>query len=228
MSYIMKFLLVLSFFSQVLAETISYEGTAREKGVIVYKEKHTHEFKDGKVVKSETIYTDPQGQFLGSLKSTYAQSLNIPEHEMIDKRAKNTHGVKYISGKPYMYSRDDSKEEKRELYEGEEKGKLSVAGQGLHFYMLSHLDELKEKKVQDLKFLIPGRLDSYLFKLKFIKQEGSLYHFDVEIDQWFLRLFAPKLVLIYDSKLKKLVKYTGLSNLKNKEGDLFNVEITYE
>jgi len=40
-------------------------------------------------------------------------------------------------------------------------------------------------------------------------------------------MFAPKLILVYDRKNSRLLKYSGLSNIRDGKKDMMNVEIEY-
>jgi hypothetical protein len=90
------------------------------------------------------------------------------------------------------------------------------------------MEEIISAKKLDLLFLIPGRLDAYNFYLKVKKSSSETVEFDIEIDNWFLRMFAPKLELVYDRKKGRLLLYKGLSNLTDENKKMMNVEISYK
>ena len=76
----------------------------------------------------------------------------------------------------------------------------------------------------NVKGLLPHAYDFYL---KFIGQSEGKVIFEVEIDNWFLKLFAPKLKMVYDAKLKRLLSYSGLSNIRTEDKEMMNVDIDY-
>jgi hypothetical protein len=90
------------------------------------------------------------------------------------------------------------------------------------------MDEVIQKGKLTLKFMIPGPLDVYEFKLKVFKVMDDKVEFEVMINNWFLKLFAPKLKMIYELKSRRLLSYEGLSNLKGADGKLMKVEIKYD
>jgi hypothetical protein len=207
-------------------QTRVYEGKALREGKHVYTEKHTVTWLDKKVLSSVTVYTSPLGKVLATLKNDYSKSLNMPENEMDDLMMKNKYGIRYQGAAPLMYRIENGKEEKKAIKD--EAGKLLVGGQGLHYHIIEHMDEIIRKGKLDLKFVIPGKLDAYDFYLKVAKVMPGKVEFDVEIDNWFLRLFAPGLKLIYDTKEKRLLRYSGLSNIQNDKKEIMNVEIEYK
>jgi hypothetical protein len=207
------------------AETQVYKGEASIEGKLVYREEHSANFEDNKIKSAQTSYTDPSGKTLAKLRSNFSRSVNVPEHEMEDKKT-GVYGVRYRDEEIIMYRKFEGQEETKTI-KNDNKKKLLVAGQGLHYWILHNFDELLAKKKIELLFLIPGKLDTYNFTLKLLKSTPDRAELEVEIDSWFLRLFAPKLELTYDIKNKRLARYKGLSNLQSDKGDIMNVEIIY-
>lgn len=226
----MKAFLLFYFFlsSIVYGDTQVYRGEAKLKGKLVYKELHTLTQNNGKIISSETVYYNPKGEIIARLTNNYTQSLSLPEHTMRDIRHKNTHGLRYLNDSPFMFNQDDKdSEETKKIDIKDFKGKLVVGGQGLHYYLVSNFESVIKNKTLKLKFVIPGRLDVYDFYLKLIGQSDEKIVFEVEIDNWFLKLFAPKLKMVYDAKSKRLLKYSGLSNIRTEEKEMMNVDIEY-
>ena len=102
-----------------------------------------------------------------------------------------------------------------------------VGGQGLHYYLVSNFEDVLKKETLKLKFAIPGRLDVYDFYLKVRSKSPEKVVFEVEIDNWFLKLFAPKLKMVYDPIKKRLISYSGLSNIRTPGKEMMNVDIDY-
>lgn len=210
------------------AETQVYEGEARLEGKVVYREKHTVEWTGSKVLKAITEYTSPDGKILARLSNDFSKSLNAPEHLMEDFLHKASHGVRYQGNNAQMFSKEEGKEETSVVDKDDAKGKLVVGGQGLHYYTVAKLEEIVGQKKLDLLFLIPGRLDAYNFYMKVKKSSPETVEFEIEIDNWLLRMFAPKLELVYDRKRGRLLNYKGLSNIRDEKKKMMNVEITYK
>lgn len=222
--------LMLLFSSLAMANTTSYEGVATVKGKVVYTEKHQLKLDDkGAIVESETTYLDPEGKTVGILKNNYQQSLNVPDHMMDDIRKKNKHGTRLKNNKIELFNQDGDEKEETEIIENKNDKGLIVASQGLHYYLISNYEKMKTEQKFLLKFLIPGRLDSYKFILSYKgKSKDGLDEFEVEIDNWILRMFAPSLILRYQPETKRLIYYKGLSNLSDEKGEMMSVEINYK
>lgn len=50
---------------------------------------------------------------------------------------------------------------------------------------------------------------------------------EVSLDSWFLGLLAKPISLVYSIEEKKLLRYQGISNIRNEEGDALSVDIYY-
>jgi hypothetical protein len=224
----MNLLIGVLFLAGAHAATLVYRGEARVGGDLVYRELHSVTTDDvGQVLRSETVYADPAGAELGRLVNDYRTALPLPEHAMEDRRARNRHGVRYERGRPVMFNRDGDAEETKALNPADYPAAVLVGGQGLHYYLVANLEAVVTKRELPLKFVIPGRLDVYDFHLRVTAATLERVDFEIEIDNWLLKLFAPKLALSYDRKLRRLQTYRGLSNLLDARKKMMNVEIKY-
>ena len=225
----LQFLLLGLISFSVQAEVFKYEGIATIKGKTVYTEKHEYTTNEkGEVVESKTLYLGVNGETVGDLKNDYRPSLSLPEHRMEDNRRKNYHGVRYIDGKIQLFNQNKNEKEETEFIENNPKKGLMVASQGLHYYVVSNFEKMKVKDFT-LQFLIPGRLDSYRFVWNYLgKDKDGLEEFEVKIDNWILRMFAPSLLMKYHPETKRLIYYKGLSNIEDDKGEMMNVEINYK
>jgi hypothetical protein len=75
--------------------------------------------------------------------------------------------------------------------------------------------------------VLPSRLDQYDFRIRKLNLEGDTLYVRLEIDNWFLRMFAPHMDCEYDMKTRRLLRYEGISNLTNGSGKHADVVITY-
>lgn len=206
-----------------------YTGEATLEGKLVYREEHTVTFApDGKVLEAKTEYRDPENKLISVIVSDFAHSVTAPVHTVQDLRRGETYGIRYEGEKIVMYdSEKGEKEQTKVLKPGFADERLVIASQGLHYYMKDRLEELKTKKLP-IVILIPGKLDFYNFEMEFLKEKDGILQFEVHIQSRFLRLFAPDLKVHYEPKSKRLVYYSGLSNILDEKGDNQSVVITYK
>jgi hypothetical protein len=207
-----------------------YKGEAKKDGKLVYTEKHTVSFDDsGNVLSAFTEYRNPRGELVATIKSDFKTSLTAPDHRYEDFRNKNVHGIRSDGSRMVLYNKDFEKPEKlREINPAEYGDRLMVGCQGLHYYLRKNMEQVNEKRKLPILFFIPGLLDSYKFELEYKGEKDDIVSYEIQIENKFLRLFAPKLEVKYDKKLKRIIWYRGLSNINDDRGKTQTVEITYQ
>jgi hypothetical protein len=211
--------------------TETYDGVAKNKnGDIVYSEHHTATFSsDGKIQTAKTDYKDASGKIVGVMNSDFTENLTTPTYNFQDLRNNDTHGIRIEAKSFVLFNKDKDNKEKTKVIPRDFAPEALVVGcQGLHYYLRDNFETIKDKKNVPLKFLIPGKLDYYSFRMNYKGESPEgLITLEIEISNAFLRIFAPNLTVQYDKKNKRLVRYDGLSNIADEKGNLQNVKITY-
>lgn len=229
--YFFFLLLMLSPQFTVAKNLVYYQGTAKVGDRIVYIEKHEVEYDDSKkLVVAKTRYESSDGKLIAELNSDFRNSLTAPEHTIKDLRSGGVQGVRRNGSKFVLFDQEEGKVEKnRVLEEKDADGRLFVGCQGLNYYLLANLEPLEPGKKLLLRFLIPGKLDYYDFDLSEISRpEDNIAEYEIAINNWFLKIFAPTLRVKYDRKLKRIIWYEGISNIKSDKGENQKVQIEYE
>lgn len=223
--------LVLCIATSSVAAEEEYVGEARLKdGTLVYTEHHTARFDEsGRIKSARTVYKDPAGTIIGKLQSDFSESITAPAYDYVDLRTGEFHGIRIEKEHFVLFMREpESGEEKTiKLEKGFTENALIVGCQGLHYYLRENLDIVRQKESIGIKFLIPGDLDYYSFRMKYVGENQHVVRLKIYIDNFFLRLFAPSLLLKYDKKQGRLLNYVGLSNIKSDEGEIQHVVINY-
>lgn len=210
---------------------VHYQGLAKNGDRLAYIEKHTVEYDDqGKLLSTATEYTSAAGKSIAELRSDFRESLAVPSQTFKDFRTGNVEGVRRDRGKLVMFDQDPGKLERTRSLDDSDLGiHILVGGQGMNYYLLDHLETIQPLQELSLRFLIPGKLDFYDFKIKKTNEStDGIVEFEIVIQNWFFKIFAPKLFVKYDKKKKRIVWYKGISNLKSDDGSKQNVTITYE
>jgi hypothetical protein len=208
-----------------------FKGEARENGTLVYIENHVVVFDDSNnVIEATTNYVDPTGKPLGYLKSDFKQSLSLPEHIFYDERTKGKYGIRRENDKIILFNQDAGKSEvTKELDNKIDKNRINVGCQGFNYYLKGKIESIRDIKSLPVLFMIPGELTTYKFVLNFLRENpDQTVDFNVKIENFFLRVFAPELAFRYDPKKQRIVWYKGVSNIKNPAGKTMNVEIDYK
>ncbi len=207
---------------------LRFTSEARFGGKITYLESHESEYRDGRVTRARTDYLAPDGKPVAYIESYFAESLAAPRHVFEDYRSGVRHGVRYEGGDAILFSRDPGQPEKtRNIGTGPAGSTLMVGCQGLFYYLQENYPLVREKRKIPLQLLITGTLDIYDFELELKSEKDGIAEITIHITNRFLRLFAPRLDVRYDTVAKRMLYYKGLSNILDDKGKIQTVEITY-
>ena len=218
--------LALSQSSFATAKTTTNWGVARTTdGAIAYTEHHRIEFEAEKLKSSVTTYfKEDRKTKIATLSSDYSKSQTMPTYEFQNLRSGYREGLRYSNGKYFVYNQDKGQQEKSK----ELKVKASIFScQGWHYHILRNMEEFR-KKDQTLNLVLPSELDYYDFTISKTREDKQLIYFDLHISNWFLRMFAPSLKLVYDKVKGRLHKYSGISNISDEKNERQDVNIEYE
>lgn len=206
---------------------ILFTGEARnKKNEIVYREKHKEIYDKKGIKQTHTEYFSAAGDKIADLVSTYDHSPALPNYQFQDLRDGYTDGARIEDGQVVV--------ERKTGFDKETKQKIlrlkddMVLGQGFHQSMRLKLNDIDQGQVLHVQLVLPTRLNDYSFRVRKIKREADTLTLRLEIDNWFLRLFAPYIEVAYDMKTRNLVFYKGPSNVFDSDGDVQNVSITYQ
>lgn len=207
-------------------ETQVFEAIAKYEGRVAYLERHTVVYDEQTLIKSMVEYFDPQGKTIGILRSDFTRSLSAPEYILMDKRQQSVQGQRWADERLEVFSREreQNKVVKKDLMKSPE---LMMGGEGLIYYVGAHLQELIGSEGTDFKLIIPGRLSTFDFFIKPLEHNSTEATFEVKMKSWFMRLFGPRLKLIYDIQKKRLKSFEGLSNMRKADGSMMSVDVQY-
>jgi hypothetical protein len=197
-------------------------------GKLLYTEKHTSRYTaDGRLQHLRTEYQGDDGKVFGYFDTNYLEHPFVPEYEFRDDRRFRAEKIEVEQGVVNAKVQFNKNEpEKKKSYK---MASNMVAGQGLHNYMRSHIDDFVKnpKRVDSVEFLIPANETSYDFRVRAKKIENGQITYRVEADSWMFRIVAPHIEATYQIASKRLLIYDGPSNLVSPEGKQEKVVISY-
>lgn len=208
----------------------SYDGAAvdYDTGAPIYDESHYLRLVDGQLAERVVLYKCPQGAaFARKRMRTDGEELR-PLFELEDARIGYREGLREAAGKleVYFQAGAEAKEESEPLVIPEE----LVADAGFDAFVRKHWAELTADETVKFDFLVPSRLEYMSFKVKRLRSEteageaaevfrlglsGVLGWFLSGIDVW------------YASSDKALLRFDGLSNVRNPERENYKARIRF-
>ena len=220
------FLICLLIGSSAHSETQVFEAVAKYEGQIAYVERHTVIYDQDTLIKSMTEYVDSEGRPIGTLQSDFTHSIAAPDYIFRDKRHQSMQGLRWNHGQTELFSRDKGEKKivKKVLIPGKE---TMIGGEGLIYYIADNLQQIIAKKGEDFQFVVPGRLETFNFFIEPVAHNSKQAEFEIHMKSWLMKYFSPRLKLIYDLQKKRLKSYEGLSNLRDRNGEMMSVDIQY-
>lgn len=210
--------------------TEEYSSTARNKnGELTYKEQHKVLFNDQKVLTANTMYLDASGKVIGEMSSDFTKMITTPDYEYKDLRSGISHGIKIDGENIKLWHKNKTGQLAETTFFKNQFAKeaLIVGCQGLHYYLIDNLDLVKEKKTIPIVYFMPGKLDYYKFTLKLDREDSDFIYLKLSIDSFILKLFTSSLDLKYRKSDRRLIQFSGLSNITDDKDQLQKVVIDY-
>jgi hypothetical protein len=206
--------------------TFEFSGIARtDDGAIFYREDHRVKQRNGVPVFAETTYRDPGGRVIATLRTDFSKDRFAPSYEMRDADGRVVRSVKN-AGRSIRLAHGSKRADLPATSNG---GRRLVTGQGLDQYARYYRAALASGQELGVRFPIPTRLDMYDFRLRAIDTpRPEVVRVEIEVDNFILALLAPSIIADYDRETGRLVRYYGVSNLTDENGDNPMVEIVYE
>ena len=201
-----------------------FSGEARRSdGRLAYTERHTQWHQDGVLKRTMTRYFGPRGEPIATLVSRFGTLRHAPSYRYTDRRRDSfSESAEVLDGRLMLMA----KEQRKTI--DYPKGEPLVLGQGLHHFVRDNFDRLRAGQRLTIRFAIPSRFDTYRFRVeRHGIPTGGMLRLRVAIDNWFLRLLAPKIEVEYDLRSRRLSRYRGVSNLQTATGEQQQVVIRY-
>jgi hypothetical protein len=207
-----------------------FQGVAtNESGEIAYIEEHRLIYENGLQQRNETRYKDAEGKEFAVLSSNFTSHPYVPNYIFEDLRFGREDRATVEGQRLRLFGRPSQNEPA--LQSTLKLTDDMVTGQGLHFFLRDHLDELvQEGAIKTVRFVVPLEGTYYTFRIRRLDSPTvtpGTAAFVIEADNWLLRLLAPKLEVHYDLASRRLLSYKGASNLLTDDRGVQTVTITY-
>jgi len=230
----MAIILALAAFAAPAEETtLKFRGYAYDlsSNRFLYTELHLQHVVDQRWLGGSIVYVAPDGSEIGRKTMDFRQDPFVPIYRL---------ELKTRGG--YMESITALTPERIEMAKqgygakGVERAsvrrpRVVAADSGFHVFIREHFAELLAGQTVNFVFAVAGNLDAYKFRARRLSDttfEGKpAVRFRVEPDS-LLRWLVDPLELTYETSLRKLLEYRGVSNLHDPAtGKPYNARIIY-
>ena len=207
----------------VRAVDLSFTGHARdlETRQLLYIESHFVRNAGQQSESRVVLYRCANGTETFARKElSYGEVRQEPEFNFLDGRTGYTEGLRRTAGGPRVFQREATRAPIREAKVPA--NVVIVSDAGFDEFVRIHWADLEAGNTVRFPFLIPSRLDFLTFKVKKHREEmvegatSSVIRLNLSgVIGWFL----PYIEVSYRKSDRVLVRYKGLTNIRNAEGD---------
>jgi hypothetical protein len=194
-------------------------------GELEFIEEHSVRYINGQIASLETTYFDPDYKKIGEIRSNFSAGSRFGSYEFKDERLAYVDGAKVFADQIMVYSQKtpQGRVKKKHLKRDSDQ----ILGQGFHPFIQENFEALLQGKVFGAKLVLPSQMDQFRVRICPVKVENGRLTLRIDLDSWFLRLFAPAIEAEYEIGTRRLVAYRGVSAISNTSGKNVSVTISY-
>jgi hypothetical protein len=217
--------------SPARAADLAFTGYARdlETRRLLYVESHFVRDAGGASERRVVMYRCANGTETFARKQLrYGEVREEPEFTFVDGRSGYTEGLRRTSRGPQVFQRDDAKAALREAQVPA--NVVIVSDAGFDEFVRRHWADLEAGRTVRFAFLVPSRLDFLSFKVKKHAEDtiegapASVIRLNLSgVLGWFL----PYIEVSYRKADQVLMRYKGLTNIRDVEGDNLVAQIDF-
>lgn len=197
---------------------------------LIYTESHYEQYSDETVHKSKVIYKDASDNIFAQKSVDFTKNKYMPEFSLQNDMTGHIEKTRFVESKyEVVFSKLQSNAKKEALINYPEDG---ISDAGFDNFIINHWEDLLEGEMFVREFLIPSMMDFVKFRIYqddvVTEDNRKLRIINIEPNSFIIRAFAGTTKLFYDESMPKLVKFDGVSNMRDKKGDNLKVTIQYE
>ena len=208
---------------------MTYRGTATELATRrpLYSEQHFLRYRDDQIAQRIVLYQCADGRPFARKQVEYVDRF-APDFDTVDVGRGLHEGLRSRSGEREVFYRETTAD--TEATKLLPRTKEMVADAGFDEFVRAHWDALLSGQSKKLDFLVPSRLGVHAFRVSHVHATVT----DGIPSQVFrLRLSGvlgwvlPAIEVYYSDAQRTLVRYEGLSNLQDAEGNHYKARIVF-
>jgi len=208
---------------------LSYTGIAKDlrTQAFRYEERDLLVQRAGKLAERVVLYTCRNGTPFARKTVSYVDDL-APNFELDDTSNGLVEGIRAGDGQRVVFFRGGRADQERSKVLPKVPG--LVADAGFDEFVRANWQALSSDQSVNIRFLIPSRLDEMGFRIGEL-QRGDVDGAPVEVFRLklsgFFGWFLPGIDVSYSIKDHVLMRYVGVSDLRDSDGDNMKVAITF-
>lgn len=196
------------------AAVVSYVGEALDpdRGTLLYEEHHLVEYRDQAPLRRSVLYRCPDGRAFARKQVDYREDAYAPAFELVDARFGYREGMDRSGEEIEVFFRPQARKATQRA--SIDDAADLVADAGFDSFVRAHFERLRGGEPFDIDFVIPGRLEAMGFRIEPQREDDGVLQLRLSL-RGVLGWFAPDIEARYDTDDGRLMRFTGLANIRS-------------
>ena len=208
-----------------LSQRVGY-AYDQQTGRFLYSETHHEILRDGRPIENTVVYRDDEGRVFAQKHVDFHKSQVMPDFQLVNTENGHVEGARGGETRLSIHFQRRSESEVRKA--SVEIPSNGIVDAGFDRFIEQNWAALADGKVLEREFLIPSQLEFYTFEIaKISSPEPGEMTFRLQIKSLILQMFVPSVRVCYDIQTRTLLRYEGISNIRNNAGENFDVRIEF-
>jgi len=209
------------------AKTVERTGYAYRMGgdELLYIEEHREWKRDGMVEKSTVTYKTPAGDVIATKDLDFTSDRTSPEFRLSNVVNGHLEGAKYKGDELVVFFRQtDDHELKEKTIQFPER---AIVDGGFDRFIESNWQALLAGKIFRRPFLVPSFYRFVDFRIYRKERTDNEVVFVMEPASFLLRMVGDSVIVAYNRDDAFLRRYEGISNIRDEQGDNYEVRVEF-
>ena len=232
----MKILLILSTMlyitenpSVISVKSTPYNGIAKNISTLnmLYEEVHNEIFTADKHNKTETMFLDENKKIIASRTLDFSDSKISPKYSLEDYRTGGYEAVTVQNGAFLIQYKENSNSETiSKLLNVPDP---AVVDGGFNYFVKAKWNQLMSGETVNFNYISTARQEYYRFQITIENStiSSNTVNMKMEPTNYFLRALLDPIYITYNKNTRRIVQYSGISNIKDNEGKAQMAVLTY-
>jgi len=196
---------------------------------LLYRESHWLYSENG-VEHRLVLYTCANGEPFVRKRVDTAPGAATPDVDLFDGRVGYREGVRTREGRREVFAQVDARAPERRAALPLPPPPNAVIDAGFDAFVREHWDTLSQAGLAPVPFLVPSELRYLDFSARKLRDEradgGDIRWFRLSLASWY-GFALPHIDVAYDKQTHELREYSGLSNIRDGDGENLSVTIRF-
>jgi len=196
-----------------------------DSSVLIYIEQHDETRLDGRVTRSTVTYRRPEGGVFATKKLDFTADRTGPAFRLENQHHGHVEGARHTQdGLVVFFRKSDDHEYVEERIA---LPRQAIIDGGFDRFVEANWDALLEGESFTRPFLLPSFQEFVDFRIYLERSGDATVVFVMEPASFWLRLVGGRIEVTYDHDTAALRRYKGVSNIRDENGENYEVRIEF-